>query len=50
MCKKAVVTIAAKRLVKKVLQLRKHYAGSLLGAIRSINKYRICRSISRTRV
>ena len=41
MCKKAVATIAAKRLVNKVLQLRKHYAGSLLGAIRSINKLNI---------
>ena len=31
MSKKAVATIAAKRLVNKILQLRKHYAGSLLG-------------------
>ena len=30
MSKKAVATIA-KRLVNKILQLRKHYAGSLLG-------------------
>ena len=41
MCKKAVATIAAKRLVSKVLQLCNHYAGSLLGAIRSINKLNI---------
>ena len=34
--KRAVSSIAAKRLVNRVLQVHKHYAGSLLKAIRLI--------------
>ena len=37
-CKRAIASIAAKRLVNRVLRLRKHYAGSLLRSIRSITK------------
>ena len=36
--KRAVSGIAAKRLVKKVLLLRRHHVGALLRATRSINK------------
>ena len=38
MCKAAVASIASKTLFSKVLQVRKHYAGSLLKVIRSITK------------
>ena len=37
-CKRAIASIAAKRLVNRALRLRKHYAGSLLRSIRSITK------------
>ena len=37
-CKRAIASIAVKRLVNRVLRLRKHYAGSLLRSIRSITK------------
>ena len=37
-CKRAIASIAAKRLVNRVLRLRKLYAGSLLRSIRSITK------------
>ena len=37
-CKRAIASIAAKRVVNRVLRLRKHYAGSLLRSIRSITK------------
>ena len=40
-CKRAIASIAAKRLVNRVLRLRKHYAGSLLRSIRSITKIEI---------
>ena len=40
-CKSAIASIAAKRLVNRVLRLRKHYAGSLLRSIRSITKIEI---------
>ena len=39
--KRAVSGIAAKRLVKKVLLLRRHHVGALLRAVRSINKLEI---------
>ena len=38
MCKAAVASIASKTLLSKVLQVCKHYAGSLLKAILSITK------------
>ena len=37
-CKRAIASIAAKRLVNTALRLRKHYAGSLFRSIRSITK------------
>ena len=37
-CKRVIASIAAKRLVNRVLRLRKLYAGSLLKSIRSITK------------
>ena len=40
-CKRAIASIAAKRLVNRVLRLRKLYAGSLLKSIRSITKIEI---------
>ena len=40
-CKRAIASIAAKRLVNRALRLRKHYAGSLLRSIRSITKIEI---------
>ena len=40
-CKRAIASIAAKRLVNRVLRLRKLYAGSLLRSIRSITKIEI---------
>ena len=40
-CKRAIASIAAKRLVNRELRLRKHYAGSLLRSIRSITKIEI---------
>ena len=40
-CKRAIASIAAKRLVNRVLRLRKHYAGSMLRSIRSITKIEI---------
>lgn len=36
--KRAVASVAVKRLVRKVLQIRRYQAGSLLKAVRSINK------------
>ena len=40
-CKRAIASIAAKRLVNRVLRLHKHYAGSLLRSIMSITKIEI---------
>ena len=40
-CKRAIASIAAKRLVNRVLRLRKHYAGSLLRSIRSTTRIEI---------
>ena len=40
-CKRAIASIAAKRLLNRVLRLRNLYAGSLLKSIRSITKIEI---------
>ena len=40
-CKRAIASIAAKRLVNRVLRLCKHYAGSLLRSIRSTTRIEI---------
>ena len=40
-CKRAIASIAAKRLVNRVLRLRKLYAGSLFKSLRSITKIEI---------
>ena len=37
-CNKSVASVASNRLLSKVLQVCKHFAGSLLKAIRSITK------------
>ena len=44
-CKRAITSIAAKRLVNRALRLRKHYAGSLLRSIRSITKIEITEKV-----
>ena len=43
--RRAAISIAATRLVNKVLQVRRHLAGSLLKAVRGINKINISAEI-----